>query len=108
MRYDSADRRFIWATVSSRFGSIDTWGGNRPKGCKGKWDEMLNDISTYLRNRGKIVSIKAINQQIEWGITRQVNIKHSHNATWVLNHAYAYEAGVIKYSDFPKNMMTSY
>ncbi len=100
-------RKDLYTKVIKEVGAFSTWTGARaPLSKKEKYDALLWDLSDqFRRETGEIISPAAVEQQIDWAITKQKEMKdQSHVRNFILNKAAALEVGFLSTADLPGYM----
>jgi hypothetical protein len=89
------------------FGPHNSWSGSRAPTNKKKQfrDTLAKLASEFSEETGSAVTPEAVENQLDWGITIQKEMKdQSHVRNFILNKAAALEVNFITSSDLPELM----
>jgi hypothetical protein len=101
-------RKMLYASLLAEFGPHHTWHGSRyPTDRRTDFQGVLRKLAAaFSIVSGKEITPEAVEQQVDWGITVQKEMKsQGHVRNFILNKAAALEVGFVTTSDLP-NFMT--
>jgi hypothetical protein len=101
-------RKVMYSRLVMEFGSHDEWGkASYPEGRKDRYHEVLKELAAYFaRLTGDEFAWTAEQQQVDWGRTRQEEIRDGHSRQFILNKAAAIEMGFLTPSALPSTILT--
>jgi hypothetical protein len=100
-------RKSMYARLLHEFGPHREWAGSRsPTDKKVQFKAILAELAAqFSKQVGKTIRPSAVEQQMDWGITIQKEMRSKgHVRTFILNKAAALEANFISYNDLPQYM----
>ena len=107
-------RDYLWMEFRRRFDTVQKHlDGNSPEWPKNerrplKYNEFIKDVVKFFQQiTGQTFSEGSIQQQIDWGLTSQQEVKKNYFITWIGNLAAAEKAGVISTKNFPAFLLKS-
>jgi hypothetical protein len=100
-------RKILYARLTMEFGSHDEWGKmSFPDGRKARYHEVLKELAEYFsRLTGDTFAWTAVQQQVDWGRTRQEEIRDNYLRQYILNKAAAIEMGFLQPSSLPATVL---
>jgi hypothetical protein len=101
-------RRVLYARLTMEFGSHDKWVMlSYPEGQKARYHEVLKELAKYFSQlTGERFAWTAVQQQVDWGRTRQEEIRANYLRQYILNKAAAIEMGFLPASSLPIAVLT--
>lgn len=100
-------RRLLYACLLSEFGPHRDWSGSRyPRDRRTEFHALLTKLAgVFSTLTGKTITRDAVEQQVDWGITVQKEIKsNGHARAFIMNKAAALDVGFITTADLPAFM----
>src|SRR5574341_1163312 len=100
-------RKAMYARLLSEFGPHKSWkGSRRPTDKTEQFQKALEELATqFSQQSGRIITPDAVENQIDWGITVQKEMKdQSHVRNFILNKAAALDVDFITSADLPEYM----
>lgn len=103
-------RKMLYASLLAEFGAHRTWKGSRyPTDKRQQFRSAMRKLAGIFSELAKKnITPEAVEQQVDWAITVQKDIKsQGHARQFILNKAAALEIGFIVASDLPGFMSVS-
>jgi hypothetical protein len=100
-------RKAMYARLYMEFGPHSEWDPRSPIKNKDRYPAVLKELAEYFsKTLDKEISPDAVKNQIDWGITRQKEMKdRSGIRNYILNKSAALEVGFIATASLPGYML---
>ena len=102
-KWNQERRKLLYTELKMHFGPAHKWPKRKPDGL----DEILERMAKHFTEEcGKNITPRAIDQQLQWALTKEKQVGHSSHTTCLMfNKVAAKEVGFIDNSYFPSYML---